>query len=131
LLTHYRHVQVWLPADALALSGEESPVSFPPVAEGPVALPFECGKAVADAVERDDLDMSGFDDAQWGALPIGYHTEGADFGEGLVGALVGPEKTRGGTLLAGQNESSKRVCGRLVVVEVERLVEQWRSVIRD
>ena len=25
LLTHYRHVQVRLPADALALSGEESP----------------------------------------------------------------------------------------------------------
>src|SRR5581483_3455413 len=131
LLTHYGHVRIWLLADAPALSREESPVSFPPVAETLVALAFECGEAVADPVERDDLDMSRFDDAQWSALPIGYHAEGANFREGLVGVLVGPEKTRGGALLAGQNESSERVCARLVVVEVERLIEQWRSVICD
>jgi hypothetical protein len=106
-------------------------VRFPPVTESFVALTFECCKAVPDVVEWDDLDMSGFDDAQWSALPIGYHAEGASSGERLVEVLVGPKKTCCGALLAGQNESSKRVCAPLVIVEVERLVEQGRSVIRD
>src|SRR4030095_9353000 len=130
-LTHYRHLQVRLPADPLALSGEESPVSSPPVAESLVAFAFDSGKAVTDAVERDDLDVSRFDDAHWGAVPIGYHAEVAHLGKGLVGELVGPQKTRGGAFLAGQNKSSKGIRSRLVVVEVERLVEQWRSVIGD
>jgi hypothetical protein len=118
-------VQVRLPADPLAFSGEESPVSFPPVAESLVAFAFDCGKAVTDAVERDDFNVSRFNDAQRGALPIGYHAEGANPGKGLVGELVGPQKTRRGAFLAGQNKSSQGICTQLVIVEVERLVEQW------
>jgi len=63
LLTYDRHLQVRLPADALTLSREEPPVSFSPVAQGLVAFAFGGGKAVAHAVERDNLDVRGLDDA--------------------------------------------------------------------
>ena len=58
-------------------------------------------------------------------MPIGYHAEGTNGGEGLVRGFVALEKARGRTFLTRQNESTERVGAPLIVVEVKRLVEQW------
>ena len=122
-LAHDQHASARLLSDPSALAAKVSPMPGAPVLERTIAFSFGGSELSADLLEWEHGNGHSLDDADRLAGPSFNDAEIARCRRCLAVRFVRRQKASCSPLGSGDDKGRQLVCQRLIVSEVERLIE--------
>ena len=127
-LAHDQHASARLLSDPSALAAKVSPMPGAPVLERTVAFSFGGSELSVDLLEWEHGNGHCLDDTDRLAGPSLNDAEGARRRRWLAVRFVRRQKASCSPLGSGDHKGRQLVCQRLIVSEVERLIEPGRHI---